>query len=90
VNKKGIVNKIAVVVPFAIIMVVLGLLLTFTADIQQDVADDQTADSYAANISLLAQEANNDIAERQDTLVSIGIAVVLIGLIMGFFALGRR
>jgi uncharacterized membrane protein len=101
-NKKGFVNKVGMIIPVAIILVVLGLLLTFSADIQQEVSTDQltgaagcnstdvSACGYSYNTSVLALEATEDIGNRQDTLVSISIAVVLIGLIMGFFALGRR
>ena len=68
-----------------VIMGVTGIILAFTADVQDDVADDFTANSYAANISDNALEGTDNLASKMGTIGTIAAIVIVIGLLLGGF-----
>lgn len=73
--------------PFlAILLVIFSVVLTVGAVINQDIHDDQTAGSYAANISSEGLEGLEAMGNRQDTLGTVLIAAAIISVIMGVFA----
>ena len=83
--KKGFANVVWMVVFAVIAFAVLGLVITYTTDITQDIHDDQTADSYAANASEHALEAQTNIAERQETMSNVIMAGAIIMILMAAF-----
>ena len=74
----------------ALVFVVLGLLLTYSADIQQDVRDDQTAGTYAYNISGESLETTSTFSEKSGTIAKVVIAAVIIGILMTYFYMRLR
>lgn len=74
------------IVTLALILVVAGLILAFGADITSDVQADFTVDTYAYNITQDSLDAQNTVAEKQDTLGTIGVAFLIIALLMSVVA----
>ena len=92
-SKKGFANVVWMVVFAVIAFAVLGLVVTYTTDIIQDINDDQTANSYAFNASENALEAQANIADRQETMSNVIMAGAIIMILMaafGGFALYAR
>ncbi len=92
-TKKGFADIVWTIVMAVIAFVVLGLVVTYGTDITQDVHDDQTANSYAANASAEALDAQVTIAEKQDTMANVIMAGAIITILMvafGFSMRGRR
>lgn len=73
----------------AVLLVIIGVVLTVGALIEQDIYDDQTAGSYAANISADSLEGLDNMGERQGTLGTVLIAAAIISVIVGIFAYNR-
>ena len=85
-NKKGQAGGVIAGLISAVLgIVVLGLLLTYTADIVQDVSDDQTAGTAARNASLDTLSAITAISSRVDTLGTIIIVGGIISVLLGVF-----
>jgi len=84
-TKKGFAGNIWMLVPIALAVIVFGLVLTYGADITQDIHDDQTEDSYAYNASAETLDAQNTMAEKQGTIVNVIIAAVIIGILLAAF-----
>ena len=72
---------------FAIVMALFGLILTITADVQQDITDDQTDGSVAEEIGNESLAAQLKLAQKQSTLVTAGIGIFILGLLISGFAI---
>ena len=82
---------LSVIISVAIILTVFSLLMVFTADVNEDVKDDQTVNSSAYNISVQSLEDTGDLADKRGTLQGVAVAVIIIGLlIVGFGSLMRN
>ena len=85
-NKKGQAGGVIYGLISAVLgIVVLGLLLTYTADIVQDVKSDQTASTAADNASRDTLLALTAISSRVDTLGTIIIVGGIISVLLGVF-----
>ena len=85
-NKKGQAGGVIAGLISAVLgIVVLGLLLTYTSDIVQDVKDDQTASTAADNASRDTLQALNAVSSRVDTLGTIIIVGGIISVLLGVF-----
>jgi hypothetical protein len=92
-TQKGFANVIWMVVFAVIAFIVLGLVVTYGSDITQDVHDDQTANSYAANASAESLKAQSNIAEKQGTMGNVVMAGAIIAILLAAFgglAMGGR
>lgn len=69
----------------AMVFVVLGLVLTYSGDIQQDVADDQTAGSDAEGIANNSLTTTSTFSEKSNTIAKVAIAAVIIGILLTYF-----
>jgi len=83
----GIVPIMASVLGIGIVLMILGIMLSYQADVVADIGDDLYSEAsdtatYAYNITQDNLETTNDLAGRQDTLVGISIAVVIIALLL--------
>jgi len=80
--------NISALLPLVLTIVVVGLLIVYTADITQDIQDDitsNTSGSYNATVNML--DAQENISSKLGTIGQIGVVVVIIGLLIGGFAL---
>lgn len=73
-------------IPFALTLVVAGIIIAFGLQVQGEVAGDFTADSLEANASVKAQEGVANLADRLPTIGLIAGIVIIIGLLIGGFA----
>jgi len=87
-NKRGVAQLpsiLMVALTIIIIFVVMGLVLVYGGEIEEDVKNDQTSGSVAegiANDSLLALQ---DISDKQDSLSSVAIAAIIIATLIAAF-----
>lgn len=79
------INQISAV---GIVFVVAGIILSFGATILTDLQDDQTADSWAYNITQKALESLQTFGDWLPTLALVVVAAIIIGVL--FFYLGRQ
>lgn len=86
-KKKGTTgfNALYVIIPMVVIFLLWGLFQTYGADITQDIRDDQTSGTYAYNISGFSLEAQNTLAEKQETTSKVVIAGIIIAVLLGVF-----
>jgi len=80
--------NIGSLLPLVLTIVVVGLLIVYTADITQDIQDDissNTSGSYNATVNML--DASENISSKLGTIGQIGVVVVIIGLLIGGFAM---
>jgi len=75
--------------PVALVILVLGIGLAFSLDIIDDVSDDFTDGSYAANATEDTSAGLSKFGEKMGTIVTIVIAVIIIGLVRMFGAQAR-
>jgi hypothetical protein len=68
-----------------LVMAVLGIVLAFSADVQDDIASDFTADSYAKNISDKALEGSYNLTKKVPTVGTVAAIVVILGILIGGF-----
>jgi len=74
-----------------IVVAVTGIALAFALQVTGDVQDDMTADTAEYNATGEAIDGIAVIPEKLPTVATIGVAVVIIGLLAGFFVMrGRR
>ena len=72
-------------IPLAMVFVVLGLMLVYAGDIQQDVMDDQEAGSTSEQIANQSMDATQTFAEKQGTIAKVVVAAVIIGILIVYF-----
>jgi len=74
-----------------LIIGVTGIILAFTADVQSDIGEDFTADSYAKNITDNALEGTDNVSKKMGTIGTVAAIMVVIGLLLtGFGGFMRR
>jgi predicted permease len=87
-NKRGVAQLpaiLSVAISVIIIFVVMGLILVYGADIEEDVRDDQTSGSIAEGVGNDSLLALKDISEKQDSLSSVSIAAIIIATLITAF-----
>lgn len=85
INKKGqavTLNTLAVV---AIILVIVAVTISVGADILQDMQADQTAQAGNWNATSHGMDALGELADWLQTIALVVAAVIIIGLLFGFF-----
>lgn len=87
-NKKG--YKLQDLLPVALIFVVATIAISIGADVIDNVQTDQTADSYASNVSGYGLEAMAELGSWLPTLALVVAAAIVIGVLVFSFAFGRR
>lgn len=70
---------------FAIVAVVLGMLLTVGAQMQQDFRDDQSAGTIAYTIANDSLTNTSTINSKVPTIITVVVSVLLIGIVIGAF-----
>jgi hypothetical protein len=88
-NKKGQMGTWGGLLVLAIVMALFGLILTITADVQQDITDDQTDGSKAEEIGNNSLDAQVALSEKQSTLVTAGVGIFILSLLIAGFSLYR-
>jgi len=94
--KKKAMQNVGDILPFAITIGVTGIALAYFllvhADVQTDIEAETSANSSAANASSEVVESVENITSKMPTLTTIGIAVLIIGLLVGgfLFLMNRR
>ena len=73
-------------IPFALTLVVTGIIIAFGLQVQSDVKDDFTADTLEYNATVSAQEGVSNLSDKLPTIGLIGAIVVVIALLIGGFA----
>jgi hypothetical protein len=73
--------------PIAVTFVALGVLLAFGLNVQTDVRDDFTTDSYEYNATTKAIEGNTNLASKLPILGTIIIAAIVVGVLVKAFIL---
>ncbi len=89
-NKKGqnltLANLLPTVVTFAVVILAASLI----TGVVQDVRDDQTANSSAANVSDEGLAGLTNLASQFGNIGTIIAIVVIIGLLVGAFVVFQR
>ena len=70
----------------AVAIVAVGVILSSGAEVQSDILADQTAGSYAANITTQALENTEKVSDKTALVTTVAVAVLVIALIVGGFA----
>jgi len=83
-NKKGYTVKD--LLPVALILTVSIIAVTIGADVVNDVNADQTADSYADNISTSGLEGLDELGSWFPTIGLVIAAAIVIGVLVYSFA----
>jgi len=73
-------------IPFALTLIVTGIIIAFGLQVQGDVKDDFTVDTLEYNATVSAQEGVSNLANKMPTIGLIGAIVVVISLLIGGFA----
>ena len=73
-------------IPFALTLIVTGIIIAFGLQVQGDVKDDFTTDTLEYNATVSAQEGVSNLADKMPTIGLIGAIVVVISLLIGGFA----
>jgi len=81
--------KLQDILPVGMLLVVTAIALSIGADVIDDVQADQTADSYAYNISDYGLQAQDELGSWMDTLALVVVAAIIIGTLITSFAMGR-
>lgn len=76
-------NALKVLVPVAIMLGLAAIVSSITADIVSDVQADQTANSYAANISGYGLQGIDEQASWYDTIGLVIAAAIVIAILIG-------
>lgn len=71
--------------PAAIMLVVASIVISVGADIVDTVQDDQTANSYAYNVSSGGLEGLEAVGDWLPTIGLVTAAVIVIGVIVKYF-----
>lgn len=83
-NKKGYTVKD--LLPIALLLTVTIIAVSIGADVVNDVHSDQTADSYAANISESGLEGMDELGSWFPTIGLVIAASIVIGVLVYSFA----
>jgi len=86
-GKKG--ASVGDIWPLALVLIVTAIGLAFGADVQDDISDDFTANSYAANITEAGLEATETFGDKLDTVALVIVAAIVIGLLVREFMPSR-
>jgi predicted RND superfamily exporter protein len=81
-KKKGQNMGIGALIGVGVVFVILSIVLAFGADVVDDVSSDFTENSYADNISNDGLASLETISERQDTLATVVVVTLIIGLLL--------
>ncbi len=73
-------------IPFALTLIVTGIIIAFGLQVQGDVKNDFTVDTLEYNATVSAQEGVSNLADKMPTIGLIGAIVVVISLLIGGFA----
>ena len=78
--------------PIGLVMVVTGIVLSFGAQVQSEIDDDFTPDSWEANISAKSLEGQYNLTKKMPTIGTVAAIVIVIGLLLSGFAymMGNR
>jgi len=79
---------LSLAIPLILTLVVIGILLMVWALIGENLQDQTTENGSAYNITADTLDAVDDASSWQSTLVVVGFAVVVLGLVSMFFAFG--
>ena len=71
--------------PAVVTFVAIGVLLSFGLSVQNSADDSFTANSYEANASRSAIQANNNLASNLPILGTILIAAIVVGVLVKSF-----
>lgn len=91
-DKKGQTLNVGILVSLVsvvILLVIVAIVMAFGAQINDDVQDDFTADTYAYNITEDGLEALDTLAEKQNTwalIIGVGVVITLLLGFLGFVA----
>ena len=72
-----------------VMLTVAVLLLAFSADIVEDIDDDFTANSFAANISTDGKTGLGNVAAQTPNIGTLLAVTVILGLVLGVAAVAR-
>ena len=86
-NRKG--YKLKELAPVALFFVLATIIMSVGADIVDSVKDDQTADSYAANVSTNGLEGLTEIGDWLPTIGLVVAAAIIIGILVYSFSMRR-
>lgn len=70
----------------ALITIAVTLIMSFGADVQQDIQDDQTVNSSAYNISRTGLQNTAKISDKTGIVITVAIAAVILTILVGAFA----
>jgi len=74
--------------PFAIIIVILGFVFSIGSTILTDLTADQAADSFAHNATDYAQESLAEGSTWIPTIAQVVVAAIIIGILMSALYVG--
>lgn len=84
-NKRG--YQLRDLMPIALIFVVATIATSIGADVVTDVRDDQTANSYARNISTAGLDGLWELGSWYPTLALVVAAAIVIGVLVYSFSM---
>jgi len=76
--------------PVALILVVATIGIAVGADVLTSIQGDQTADSYAYNITDYGLQAQDELGSWLDTIALIVAAAIIIGVLVTSFMVSAR
>jgi len=88
-KKKGIMPAVGIftaVAVVAVLFVIVGIMLTFGADITQSIGEEQEVNSYARNISDASLAGQEELGSWQDNwamIIAVVVIISLLGLALG-------
>jgi len=89
-NKKGQALNLNSLLTVGITLIVVGVALAFGLQVMGDIKKDMTADSIEANATADAITGVSKLTGKMPTIGLVVAAVIIIGLLVGAFAFGRR
>lgn len=84
-NKKG--YQLRDLLPIALVFVVATIAISIGADVIDSVQDDQTADSYAYNVSTNGLTGMDELGSWLPTLALVVAAAIVIGVLVYSFSM---
>lgn len=81
--------KLNDLLPIGLLFVIIAIALSVGADIVSEVNADQTADSYADNISTYGLESLDELSSWSPTIALVVAAAVVITVLIASFAFAR-
>lgn len=89
-SKKGQAITLSELMNISIIVVVIALVVTFGVDILDDTQADFVAGTAAYNATADGITGVSKISSKLPIIVTVVVAVIIIGLLFSFFAVTRR